>query len=134
MSRQRLTPPIQQVAVAYQLEPALLHAVISAESGYHPQAVSKKGARGLMQLMPATARRFGVTNPDEPLANMDGGARYLRWLLDLFTDLRLALAAYNAGEGAVQRYGNTIPPYPETRTYVQRVLEFYRYYRSQTGR
>ena len=132
-NRQRLTPAIQQVAVAYQLEPALLHAVISAESSYNPQARSPKGARGLMQLMPDTARRFGVSDPDDPTENLHGGARYLRWLLDLFTDLRLALAAYNAGEGAVQRYGNAIPPYPETRTYVQRVLEFYRYYRSQTG-
>ncbi len=131
VSRQRLTPVIQQVAVAYQLEPALLHAVISAESGYNPQARSPKGARGLMQLMPATAQRFGVVDPYEPITNLTGGARYLRWLLDMFTDLRLALAAYNAGEGAVQRYGNAIPPYPETRTYVQRVLDFYRAYRTK---
>ena len=110
-----------------------LHAVISAESGYNPNARSPKNAQGLMQLIPATARRFGVNDPYDPIENLHGGARYLRWLLDLFTDLRLALAAYNAGEGAVQRYGNTIPPYPETRTYVQRVLEFYRYYWSQTG-
>src|SRR5512143_4200942 len=134
LTRQRLMPAIQQVAVTYQLEPALLHAVISAESGYNPQARSPKGARGLMQLMPATARRFGVSDPDDPTANLQGGARYLRWLLDLFTDLRLALAAYNAGEGAVQRYGNTLPPYPETRTYVRRVLEFYRVYQHQAGR
>ncbi|HYQ92338.1 MAG TPA: transglycosylase SLT domain-containing protein [Candidatus Competibacteraceae bacterium] len=133
VNRQRLLPSIQQVAVAYQLEPALLHAVISAESAYNPQARSPKGARGLMQLMPDTARRFGVSDPYDPTDNLQGGARYLRWLLDLFNDLRLALAAYNAGEGAVQRYGNSIPPYPETRTYVQRVLEFYRYYRGQTG-
>ena len=110
--------------MAYQLEPALLHAVISAESAYNPQARSPKGARGLMQLMPDTARRFGVSDPDDPTENLHGGARYLRWLLDSFTDLRLALAAYNAGEGAVQRYGNAIPPYPETRTYVRRVIEF----------
>jgi soluble lytic murein transglycosylase-like protein len=131
LARQRLLPAIQQVAVTYQLEPALLHAVISAESGYNPQAISKKGARGLMQLMPTTARRFGVSDPDDPTANLQGGARYLRWLLDRFTDLRLALAAYNAGEGAVQRYGHTIPPYPETRTYVRRVLDFYHYYREK---
>ena len=133
VNRQRLLPSIQQVAVAYQLEPALLHAVISVESSYNPQARSPKGAQGLMQLMPATARRFGVSDPYDPTDNLHGGARYLRWLLDLFNDLRLVLAAYNAGEGAVQRYGNTIPPYSETRTYVQRVLEFYRYYRNQTG-
>jgi len=134
LTRQRLMPAIQQVAVTYQLEPALLQAVIHAESGYNPQAVSKKGARGLMQLMPATAQRFGVADPEEPIANLQGGARYLRWLLDLFMDIRLALAAYNAGEGAIQRYGNTLPPYPETRTYVRRVLEFYRVYQRQTGR
>ena len=127
--RQRLAPDIQRVAATYQLEPALLHAVISAESAYNPQARSPKGARGLMQLMPDTARRFGVSDPYEPTDNLHGGARYLRWLLDLFTDLRLALAAYNAGEGAVQRYGNAIPPYPETRTYVRRVLDFYQQYR-----
>ena len=128
-NRQRLAPAIQQVAATYHLEPALLHAVISAESAYNPQARSPKGARGLMQLMPATARRFGVSDPDDPTDNLHGGARYLRWLLDVFTDIRLALAAYNAGEGAVQRYGNTIPPYPETRTYVRRVIEFYQQYR-----
>lgn len=133
VNRQRLAPTIQQVASAYQLEPALLHAVISAESSYNPQAHSPKGARGLMQLMPATAKRFGVSNPYDPTENLHGGARYLRWLLDLFTDLPLALAAYNAGEGAVQRYGNTIPPYQETQTYVRRVLDFYRHYQSKTG-
>jgi soluble lytic murein transglycosylase-like protein len=111
------------------LEPALLHAVISAESGYDPQARSPKGAWGLMQLMPNTTQRFGVSDAADPTANLQGGARYLRWLLDLFKDSRLALAAYNAGEGAVQRYGHTIPPYPETRTYVRRVLEFYQQYR-----
>ena len=132
-SRQRWAQAIQQVAVTYHLEPALLHAVISAESAYNPQAHSPKGARGLMQLMPDTAKRFGVADPFDSTANLHGGARYLRWLLDLFTDVRLALAAYNAGEGAVQRYGNAIPPYPETRTYVRRVLDFYRFYRSKTG-
>jgi hypothetical protein len=128
-NRHRFASAIQQVAVTYHLEPALLHAVISAESGYDPQARSPKGARGLMQLMPATAQRFGVSAAADPTANLQGGARYLRWLLDLFKDLRLALAAYNAGEGAVQRYGNTIPPYQETRTYIRRVLEFYQQYR-----
>ena len=132
-NRQRWAPAIQQVAVTYHLEPALLHAVISAESAYNPQARSPKGARGLMQLMPDTARRFGVSDAYDPTANLQGGARYLRWLLDLFNDLRLALAAYNAGEGAVQRYGNAVPPYPETRTYVRRVLDYYRHYRSPVG-
>ena len=132
-NRQRWAPAIQQVAVTYHLEPALLHAVISAESGYNPEARSPKGARGLMQLMPDTARRFGVSDAADPTANLQGGARYLRWLLDLFTDLRLALAGYNAGENTVIRYGNTIPPYPETQTYVRRVLDYYRHYRSPVG-
>jgi hypothetical protein len=114
----------------YRLEPALMHAVISAESSYNPWAVSPKGAMGLMQLMPGTAERFGVSNPYDPVANMHGGARYLRWLLDRFNDPRLAVAAYNAGEGAVQKYGNQIPPYQETQTYVVRVLDFYQRYRT----
>ena len=80
----------------------------------------------MMQLMPATADRFGVSNPYDPLANMNGGARYLRWLLDRFNDPRLAVAAYNAGEGAVSKYGNRVPPYPETQKYVERVMGYYR--------
>jgi len=84
---------------------------------------------GLMQLMPGTAERFGVNNPYDPIANMHGGARYLRWLLDQFSDTRLAVAAYNAGEGAVQKYGNQVPPYQETQTYVVRVLNFYQQYK-----
>jgi len=103
--------------------------VISAESGYNPNAVSPAGAMGIMQLMPATAQRFGVADPYDPVANMHGGARYLRFLINLFNDLNLALAAYNAGENAVARYGNTIPPYSETQTYVTRVRRFYDQYR-----
>jgi soluble lytic murein transglycosylase-like protein len=106
-----------------------MHAVISAESAYNPYAVSPKGAMGLMQLMPDTARRFGIYNPYDPIANMHGGARYLRWLIDRFNNTPLALAAYNAGEGAVENYGNSIPPYQETQTYVTRVLSFYNHYR-----
>lgn len=127
--RQRFTPDVNRIAAQYRLDPALMHAVISAESSYNPWAVSPKGAMGLMQLMPGTAERFGVGNPYDPIANMHGGARYLRWLLDQFNDTRLAVAAYNAGEGAVQKYGNQIPPYPETQTYVVRVLDFYQQYR-----
>ena len=85
---------------------------------------------GLMQLMPGTAERFGVANPYDPMANMSGGARYLRWLLDKFNDPRLAVAAYNAGEGAVQKYGNQIPPYQETQTYVVRVMGYYQQHRA----
>ncbi|QQS55385.1 MAG: lytic transglycosylase domain-containing protein [Candidatus Competibacteraceae bacterium] len=129
-NRQRFTPDVNRIAAKYRLDPALLHAVISAESSYNPWAVSPKGAMGLMQLMPGTAERFGVNNAYDPVANMHGGARYLRWLLDHFNDTRLAVAAYNAGEGAVQKYGNQIPPYKETQTYVDRVLSFYQKYRA----
>lgn len=129
-NRQRFTPDIHRIATQYRLEPALMHAVISAESAYNPWAVSPKGAMGLMQLMPGTAERFGVGNPYDPIANMHGGARYLRWLLDRFNDPRLAVAAYNAGEGAVQKYGNQIPPYQETQNYVVKVLNYYQQYRT----
>ncbi len=129
-NRQRFAADVNRIAAQHRLEPALMHAVISAESSYNPWAVSPKGAMGLMQLMPGTAERFGVANPYDPIANMNGGARYLRWLLDRFNDPRLAVAAYNAGEGAVQKYGNQIPPYRETQTYVVRVLDFYQRYRS----
>ena len=129
-NRQRFAADVNRIAAQYRLEPALMHAVISAESSYNPWAVSPKGAMGLMQLMPGTAARFGVSNPYDPIANMHGGARYLRWLLDRFNDPQLAVAAYNAGEGAVQKYGNQIPPYRETQTYVVRVLDFYQNYRA----
>lgn len=132
-NRQRFTPDINRIAAQYRLEPALLHAVISAESAYNPWAVSPKGAMGMMQLMPGTADRFGVSNPYDPIANMHGGARYLRWLLDYFNDTRLAVAAYNAGEGAVQKYGNQIPPYRETQNYVVKVLDYYQQYRMGGG-
>jgi soluble lytic murein transglycosylase-like protein len=129
--QQRYSPLIAEVAQAYQVETALLHAVITAESGYNPGALSKKGAAGLMQLMPDTARRYGVTNPLDPLQNVHGGAQYLRDLLAMFNqDLHLALAAYNAGENAVLRYGNRVPPYRETLSYVPKVLELYRKYRA----
>jgi soluble lytic murein transglycosylase-like protein len=128
-NRKRYAKDITTIARKYRLDPKLLHAVISAESGFNPRAVSPAGAMGLMQLMPATARRFGVNNPYDPIANMHGGARYLRLLLNQFNNLNLALAAYNAGENAVVRYGNKIPPYKETRTYVARVRDFYKHYR-----
>ena len=129
-NRQRFISDVDRIAAQYRLDPALMHAVISAESSYNPWAVSPKGAMGLMQLMPGTAERFGVKNAYDPIANMHGGARYLRWLLDNFNDTRLAVAAYNAGEGAVQKYGNQIPPYRETQTYVDRVLSYYQQYRT----
>jgi soluble lytic murein transglycosylase-like protein len=92
------------------------------ESSFKPRAMSYKGARGLMQLMPGTASRFGVSNIWDPKQNIEGGARYMRFLLDLFSgDVRLALAGYNAGEGAVMKYGYQVPPYSETREYVRRI-------------
>lgn len=132
----RMAPPevarlVDTVAPSSGLEPQLLLAVISAESGFRAKAVSPKGAQGLMQLMPATARRLGVTDPFDPEQNVRGGARYLTELMRMFNDdLRLALAAYNAGEGAVMRYGRAVPPYPETRQYVARVMERYQALRS----
>lgn len=125
-NRQRYAPLIQEVARKVRLNPALLHAVIRAESAYDPRALSRTGARGLMQLMPETAKRYGVYDSWDPKSNITGGATYLRDLLVMFdNDLRLALAAYNAGENAVKRYGNQVPPYPETQTYVSRVLQLY---------
>lgn len=118
---------INRVAEEQQLHPELIHAVVRAESAYNPDAVSSKGAVGLMQLMPATAERFGVGDRQDPQQNLNGGARYLRLLLGMFdNDLDLALAAYNAGENAVIRYGRQIPPYPETQNYVRKVQQFYR--------
>jgi hypothetical protein len=114
---------IAQAAHEARVSADLLHAVVQAESAYNPKAHSRAGAIGLMQLMPATARRYGVTDIWDPVQNLSGGAHYLRDLLDMFANnLRLALAAYNAGEGAVIQNGNQIPPYPETREYVRRVI------------
>jgi soluble lytic murein transglycosylase-like protein len=128
----RYADMIAKVAREQKLEPALLHAVIAVESAYNPQAKSPKGATGLMQLMPDTAKRYGVTDLLNPLENLRAGARYLRDLLGMFNNnLKLVLAAYNAGEGAVIRSGNAIPNYPETRAYVPRVLQHYELYRSQ---
>jgi len=125
--RAQLEPLIDTAARASGLRPELVHAVVRAESAYRADALSSKGARGLMQLMPETAQRFGVTDLNDPRQNLHGGARYLSTLVKMFdSDLRLALAAYNAGENAVIRNGNRIPPYPETRQYVQKVLGFYR--------
>ncbi len=119
-------PLIEAAAQNANLPPALLHAVVQVESNYNPKAVSPKGAVGLMQFMPATAKRYGVTDRTDPAASLNGGAQYLRDLLTRFNeDLSLALAAYNAGENAVKRYGNTIPPYQETRNYVKKVKKLY---------
>jgi len=115
---------IQQAAAKYNLPPDLIRSVIRAESNFQADAVSPAGAKGLMQLMPETARELGVTNPFDTQQNIDGGSRYLRQMLDRFGgNLRLALAAYNAGPGAVEQYNGNVP-YAETRQYVKRVLRF----------
>jgi soluble lytic murein transglycosylase-like protein len=117
---------IENAALSASVEPNLLRAVIVVESGFNSRAVSKRGAVGLMQLMPATANRFGVSNPYDPRQNIHGGAQYLKFLIDRFgQNVRLALAAYNAGEEAVERNGGQIPPFTETMAYVPRVLRIY---------
>ncbi len=120
----RVDELVEEAARKYGIDPLLIHSVIQVESSYNPFAVSEKGAEGLMQLIPATARRFGVADPFDPEQNIDAGVRYLKYLKDLFRDDRLALAAYNAGEGAVARH-KWIPPYRETREYLRRVAEKY---------
>ena len=130
-TRAKYSPQIYAAAQANKIDPALIHAVISAESGYNPSARSRAGAVGLMQLMPATAARYSVTDRWDPEQNIHGGTRYLRDLLVMFNnDLRLALAAYNAGEEAVVKHGHRIPPYRETLLYVPKVMSFYRVYRA----
>lgn len=115
---------IERAAARHDVEPELVHAVVRAESGYNDQAVSRAGAMGLMQLMPGTADLVGVNDAFEPAQNVEGGTRYLRMMLDRFgNDVSLAIAAYNAGPGAVENYGG-VPPYRETRDYLQRVLRF----------
>jgi hypothetical protein len=117
---------VERIAAQHSLPPLLIHSVIKVESNYNPLAVSPKGAMGLMQLIPSTARRFGVSDSFNPLENIQGGAKYLKYLLDLYNwNYPLALAAYNAGEGAVAKYGG-VPPYAETRNYlvlIQKRLE-----------
>lgn len=137
---EELTPPsveslILKAADQYNVESGLLKAVIKAESDFNHLAVSRKGAMGLMQLMPATADRYRVSRSFDPWSNIEGGARYLRDLLDLFGgSLELALAAYHAGEGAVARYNNQVPPYQETRSYIQRVKRYLKKYRYEAKR
>ena len=130
-SLQRVTPPsaprpfaeiIDAASLRYGVDPAVVSALIQLESAYNPDAVSPRGAVGLMQLMPATVREYAVTDPYDPTANIDAGTKHLRLLLDRYDDLDSALAAYNAGDGPVRKFGG-VPPYPETRRYVSRILE-----------
>jgi soluble lytic murein transglycosylase-like protein len=125
-NKKRFTDLIEQTAYRHQVDAKLVHAVIQTESAYNSSAQSPKGAVGLMQLMPDTARRFGVIDRNDPDQNVDGGTRYLKYLITLFNpNIDLAVAAYNAGENAVIRYNNSIPPYPETQNYVKQVLALY---------
>ena len=131
----RFDPLIQQFAAMHKVDPALVKAVIAVESSFQPEALSPKGARGLMQIIPDTGERYGVVGDRkksteqklfDPATNLRVGTRYLRDLLGMFAqNVELALAAYNAGENAVQRYKNTVPPYPETQEYVKKVQQFY---------
>jgi len=126
-NQKKYTPFIVAAAAKYKVDEKLLHAVISVESAYDEKAVSSAGAVGLMQLMPATAKRYGVTNRKNAEQNIDGGTRYLKDLIEMFdSNLPLVLAGYNAGEGAVKKYHYAIPPYPETREYVRKVMRLYR--------
>ena len=130
LDAQRVEKPyarqIDAAARAAGVDPALVHAVVAVESAYQPAAVSPKGAVGLMQVMPETALRYGVTDPTGVSDNLRAGTRHLRSLMERYDDrIDLALAAYNAGEGAVKRYNNTIPPYAETRHYVPAVIDRY---------
>lgn len=130
----RFSSIIETASRSHGIEPALVQAVITAESGFNPNALSRKGASGLMQLMPDTARRYGVRNIFDPAENIHGGVRYLRDLLAMFNgDMRLALAGYNAGENAVIRAGHRIPPYPETQDYVPKVIDIYHRFRARAG-
>lgn len=120
----------EQCSRAYNLDPALIKAIIKAESNGERLAVSPKGAKGMMQLMPFTQKRLNVTNPFDPIENIDGGVRYIKELLGTFGgNLVNAVAAYNAGPAAVKKYGG-IPPYEETRLYVKRVMDYYQRYQS----
>lgn len=130
-NEKRYTRLIDRVSRELSLDRNLIHAVVRAESAFDPNAVSRAGAVGLMQLMPATAKRYGVRDSRNPAQNVYAGVLHLRKLIRQFNDVVLALAAYNAGENAVIDYGYKVPPYPETQTYVRKVLALYRQYSSR---
>ena len=126
LRRRHYSELIHEASAKTGVRPELLHAMVTAESDYNPEAVSPKGALGLMQLMPETARRYGVSVWNDPAQNLSAGAQHLAYLLERFDhNLKLAVAAYNAGEHAVIRHGYKVPPYPETQNYVQKVASLY---------
>lgn len=129
--RKQFAAYINKEAKKQKLDPAFVHAIVSAESAYNPNATSRSGAMGLMQLMPMTAKRFKVKNAYDPYQNVAAGAKYLRILLNEFGTLELAAAGYNAGEGSVRKYNRSIPPFKETMAYVPKVMAFYRQYKKQ---
>lgn len=132
LSRQQVSEAVASASAQTSIDPALIHAVIRVESNYNTRAVSRRGAQGLMQLMPSTARRFNVTNPYDPAQNVLAGAQYLRELHTLFNgNMPLILAAYNAGPKAVSKNHMRIPPFMETRLYVPKVLDAYRRIRAE---
>ncbi|HEY6325782.1 MAG TPA: lytic transglycosylase domain-containing protein [Candidatus Cybelea sp.] len=132
VSRSSIDRMIGASAAEFRVDPALVEAIVQNESAFDPGATSGAGARGLMQLMPETSASLGVTDAYDPAQNIRGGARYLRGLLDRFHDVELAIAAYNAGPAAVERYGG-VPPYAETQNYVRGVFKRYRSLRSKLG-
>jgi soluble lytic murein transglycosylase-like protein len=134
MKKKKYADLIAKAADKHQVDAKLVHAVIQAESAYNATAISPVGAVGLMQLMPGTAKRYGVADRRDPYQNVDGGTRYLKHLLQLFdSDLNLTVAAYNAGENAVIKNNNAIPPYSETRHYVKEVLSLRKYMKHNSG-
>jgi soluble lytic murein transglycosylase-like protein len=122
---------IKEISHEYEIDHALVKAIITAESNSDPRAVSRKGAQGLMQLMPAVSRKLKVASPFDPRENIIGGVKYIKGLLASYGDLRLALAAYNAGPGAVKKYAG-IPPYRETINYVKKVIRYYKKFRKES--
>ena len=132
LSRQKISEAVASASAQTAIDPALIHAVIRVESNYNTKALSPRGAQGLMQLMPSTARRFNVTNPYDPVQNVLAGAQYLRELNNFFNgNMPLILAAYNAGPKAVTNHHMQIPPFIETRLYVPKVLDMYRRIRAE---
>ncbi len=133
-NQRKFSSAIERIAAQHNLSHHLLHAIITVESAYNPDAIYRAGAQGLMQLMPGTASRYGVSDPYNPYQNIAGGTQYLSDLLEMFkNNMTLALAAYNAGENAVKKYNNRIPPYKETQNYVRKVLNHYRKYARESS-